>query len=403
MGMQINTNIAALNSYRNLSSTQNDLSKSLEKLSSGLRINRAADDAAGLAISEGLRSQIGGLTVAARNAQDGISVIQTVEGSLTEVHSILQRMRDLAVQAGNDSNSDEARSAIATEATSLRDELSRISESTNFNGIKLLDGSEGTLRFQVGADGDASSQIAVSLAGANVGNVVGGLGFGTTAFKTGTVGGVAGANNVALDTGFQFTQGSTVVTFNTASPATFTDEAALAEALNKDTAFAQNFIASTVLGAEEVAGTPSYDLVVTSKTASGAAIAIVQSDSTTPTVFDTTATPPATALTITDGSISAGFDSAAAAQASITLIDDQVEAISTARAELGAVQNRFESAINTLNVSKENITAAESRIRDTDMAEEMVNYTRANLLSQAGTAMLAQANQSNSGVLQLLR
>src|SRR5690554_1453090 len=166
MGMQINTNIAALNAYRNLSNTQNDLSKSLEKLSSGLRINRAADDAAGLAISEGLRSQIGGLTVAARNAQDGISVIQTVEGSLTEVHSILQRMRDLAVQAGNDSNSSEARTAIGNEVDALRKELGRIAESTNFNGIQLLNNNS-ELKFQVGADGDASSQIKVSLSGAN--------------------------------------------------------------------------------------------------------------------------------------------------------------------------------------------------------------------------------------------
>lgn len=139
MGMQINTNLAALNAHRNLSNTQNDLSKSLEKLSSGLRINRAADDAAGLAISEGLRSQVNGLNVAARNAQDGISVIQTAEGALTEVHSILQRVRDLAVQAGNDSNNAESRKAITTEVTALVDELGRIGDTTNFNGINLLD------------------------------------------------------------------------------------------------------------------------------------------------------------------------------------------------------------------------------------------------------------------------
>ena len=141
MGMQINTNISALNAYRNLNNTQSDLSKSLEKLSSGLRINRAADDAAGLAISEGLKSQVGGLTVAARNAQDGISVVQTAEGQLTEVHSILQRVRDLAVQAGNDSNNADSRAAIKTEVDQLTKELTRISGDANFNGIKLLDGS----------------------------------------------------------------------------------------------------------------------------------------------------------------------------------------------------------------------------------------------------------------------
>jgi len=281
MGMQINTNISALNSYRNLSNTQNDLSKSLEKLSSGLRINRAADDAAGLAISEGLRSQVGGLKVAARNAQDGISVIQTAEGALTEVHSILQRVRDLAVQAGNDSNNADSRAHIKTESDALGAELTRIATSTKFNGISLLTGATsgsgaGSLSFQVGAEGGADNQIVVSLTGADT-------------------------------------------------------------------------------------------------TAVGTAVA---------------------ALT---------YDTAANAALSITAIDTQIKNISTARAGLGAVQNRFESTINSLNVSAENLTAAESRIRDTDMASEMVSYTRSNILSQAGTAMLAQANQSNQGVLQLLQ
>ena len=171
MGMQINTNISALNAYRNLNNTQSDLSKSLEKLSSGLRINRAADDAAGLAISEGLKSQVGGLTVAARNAQDGISVVQTAEGSLTEVHSILQRMRDLAVQGGNDSNSVDSRKAIQTEADELSKELYRITNGTNFNGIDLLKG--GSLTFQVGAGATDNDKITVNLA--DVANAVGAL------------------------------------------------------------------------------------------------------------------------------------------------------------------------------------------------------------------------------------
>jgi len=284
MGLQIATNVSALNAYRNLSSTQNDLSKSLEKLSSGLRINRAADDAAGLAISEGLRSQVNGLNVAARNAQDGISVIQTAEGALTEVHAILQRVRDLAVQAGNDSNNTESRAAITTEVTQLVDELERIADSTNFNGIQLLDGTGGTagvLSFQVGADGDASSQISVDLTSADI--------------KT------------------------------------------LATDLRTD---------------------------------------IVTTD---------------------------GFADAAAAAATITRIDTDIEAVSTARADLGAVQNRFESTINSLQVAAENLAAANSRIRDTDMAAEMVRFTSANILQQAGTAMLAQANQSGQGILQLLR
>jgi flagellin len=382
MGMQINTNIAALNSYRNLSNTQNDMSKSLEKLSSGLRINRAADDAAGLAISEGLRSQINGLNVASRNAQDGISVIQTAEGTLTEVHSILQRVRDLAVQAGNDSNSDEARAAIGNEAKGLVEELDRISKATNFNGIQLLDGSVPTLNFQIGANGDASSQISVDLAQADITEVVDALAFGSTAVETAKLS--AADTTATLGAAFEFTQGSTVVTVD--APATaVADAAALVKHLNADEGFKQNFTASTNAAGE---------LLVTSKTTSTEDITVQDDRATAGTLA---------ATTVTAGAVTIGFDSAAAAQASITAIDTQIESISTARANLGAIQNRFESTINSLNVSAENLSAAESRIRDTDMAQEMVNFTRAQILSQAGTAMLAQANTSNQGVLQLLR
>ncbi len=169
MGFVINNNLAANNTYRSLNATQNDLSKSLEKLSTGLRINRAGDDAAGLSISEGLKSQVTGSAQAARNAQDGISVIQTAEGALTEVHSILQRVRDLAVQAGNDSNNADARTAIKAESDALGDELTRIGDSTNFNTIKLLDGSASALTFQVGAGSTAAEdQIVVDLSGADI-------------------------------------------------------------------------------------------------------------------------------------------------------------------------------------------------------------------------------------------
>ncbi len=276
MGMQVNTNIAANNAYRNLNNTQNALSKSTEKLSSGLRINRAADDAAGLSISEGLKSQVSGSTVAARNAQDGISVIQTAEGALTEVHTILHRMRDLAVQAGNDSNNADSRTAIKTESDALADELTRIGTGTNFNGIKLLDttAAGAGMTFQVGAGGVAAEdQIAVKL------------------------------------------------------------------------------VDITAVG-------------TTTK-----------------------------ALT---------YDSAANSLTTIAALDTAIKGISTARSELGASQNRLESASRSLAVSKENLSAAASRITDVDMAEEMVNFTRSNILSQAGTAMLAQANQSNQGVLKLL-
>ncbi|MBF4580521.1 flagellin [Frigoribacterium sp. VKM Ac-2530] len=295
--MQINTNLAANNTYRNLNATQNDLSKSLEKLSSGLRINRAADDAAGLSISEGLRSQVGGLTVAARNAQDGISVVQTAEGGLTEVHSILQRVRDLAVQAGNDSNNADARGAIQTEVNALTKELSRISESTNFNGIKLLDG------------------------------------------KTSTDGGTTGTGKLTFQVGAGSTASSDQITVD--------------------------------LSKADIAGIA--DKIAT---------------------FDATTGEKATGL---------NFATSAGALDAIEKIDAEIKAVSSVRSELGAVQNRFEHSIASTNVAKENLTAANSRIRDVDMAEEMVKYTRSNVLSQAGQAMLAQANQSTQGVLSLLR
>lgn len=273
MGLRINQNVEALNAYRNLSVTQGQLSKSMEKLSSGFRINRAADDAAGLAISEGLRSQVGGLKVAVRNAQDAISVVQTTEGALTEVHSILQRMRDLAVQGANDSNNAEARTNIEKEATELTAELNRIASSTNFNGTSLLSSST-ALNFQVGADGDAASAISIELSAANVTTAISGVSFSVTDFDT--------------------------------------------------------------------------------------------------------------------------------AQTTIEALDTAIGNISTARAQLGAYQNRFEHTINSVNVAIENLSASESRIRDTDMAQEMMSFTRSQILSQAGTAMLAQANAVPQNVLSLL-
>ncbi len=280
MGLRINQNIAALNAHRNLSITDNQMSKSLEKLSSGFRINRAADDAAGLAISEGLRSQVGGLKVAVRNAQDGVSVVQTAEGALTEVHSILQRVRDLTVQASNTGVvTPEAAGYIGKEITELAGALSDIATRTDFNGTKLLDGSQASLTFQTGANGGET--VSVSLEDVTV-----------------------------------------------------------------------------VAAAIEAVGTS------------------VTGD---------------------------GSTAYANSTADLASIDTQIKTISEARATLGASQNRFESTINSLNVAVENLSASESRIRDADMAQEMVGFTRSQILSQAGTAMLAQANQASQGVLSLLR
>ena len=375
MGLRINENIAAQNAYRNLSVTDGQMSKSLEKLSSGFRINRAADDAAGLAISEGLRSQVGGLRVAVRNAQDGISVVQTAEGALTVVHTILQRMRDLAVQAANDSNSVSARQNIATEVTSLRDELSRISAATNFNGTTLLN-SNGSLGFQVGAGASAATNaITVDLTAANVSTVATALnlGGGSTYGIDISVTAVTGVHT--------WTNGGTVVTTNLTG-GTFATAQDVADALNANTAFKQNFRA-TVESAVGDAGT----LVVRANNGGG----VTHGGAGTGLGAEVV--------------LAAGMDlsTAAGARLAVTAVDTQIQTVSNARANLGAIQNRFEHTINNLNVAVENLAASESRIRDTDMALEMVKFTRSQILSQAGTAMLAQANQASQGVLQLLR
>jgi len=370
MGMQINTNVAALNAYRNLGTTQNSLNSSLEKLSSGLRINRAADDAAGLVISEGLRSQVSGLKVAARNAQDGISVVQTAEGALNQVHSILHRMRDLAVQAGNDTNSDDARTAIAAEATSLNNELGRIADSTNFNGKKLLDGSVTSLNFQVGSDGNAEDRINVSLAGADVSAVKDALTNGRDVL-TATV-------NAATTTGnWVFTQGGAAITVAMGAVDATRTNGDVVDTLNGNAAFANNFTAA--LNSDGL-------VTVTSKL------------STTNTTVTGTGY---TSGTNADGTLD--FSTHSGAQAALSAIDAQIESVSTARATLGVAQNRFQYAIDNINVSVENLSASESRIRDTDMAMEMANYTKSQILQQAGVAMLAQANNAPQSVLRLLQ
>jgi flagellin len=376
MGLRINQNIAAQNAYRSLSVSDNQMSKSLEKLSSGFRINRAADDAAGMAISEGLRSQVGGLKVAVRNAQDGVSVVQTAEGALNEVHSILQRMRDLGVQAGNDSNNDKARANIATEVSSLNDELKRIGDSTNFNGTKLLNGNATPLQFQVGADGDANSQISVDLSSIDVTDIAAKLGGNSKSFDVATPTLVEGPMSFNI-TGSA--DADTTVDLGAAGDHKTVQD--VADTLNNNSGFAGKFSASV---------DKDNKLVVTSKTGDNA---------------DVTFTLP-TAGVADDGVANTPgmqFKTAADAQAAVNLIDSKIEQVSTARAKLGAYQNRFEHTIANANVAVENLSASESRIRDTDMAQEMMSYTRSQILTQAGTAMLSQANQSQQGVLSLLR
>jgi flagellin len=274
MGLRIYQNIEAINAHRNLGISSDNLGKAMEKLSSGLRINRAGDDAAGLAISEKLRSQVKGLNQAVRNSQDGISLIQTAEGALVETHSILQRIRELSVQAANGTLENDDRGQIQEEVAQLIEEVTRIATATQFNGKQLISGSFATsaITFQVGA------------------NATQGIGL--------TIG--------AMD---------------------------------------------------------------------------------------------ATALTI--GALNVSTQTGA--DAAILSLDTAIAAVSSQRANLGAVQNRLEHTIANLGVAAENLAASESRIRDVDMALEMVNYTKQQILQQAGTAMLAQANTAPQAVLQLLR
>jgi flagellin len=383
MGLRVNNNIAALNAYRNLSVTDGQMSKSLEKLSSGFRINRAADDAAGLAISEGLRSQIGGLKVAVRNTQDGISVVQTAEGALTETTSILQRMRDLSVQAANDGGlNPDAKSNIQKEMTQLKSELTRISDTTKFNGSKLLDGNFAA-KFQVGANSGESIDVAVGTAMSAAG-----LGVDTVDVTTGGPQWTFDPHAVDYaDT----TAGGPTITVDVKSSGARTldltgwDTAGTAAAASKNQSILQTAF-DKELGSSGFSVKVGNFGEITANGPTGAVtgdLAIAGAGVTGTATFNATA--------------------ASGASAGIDAIDLAIKTVSSTRADLGAIQNRFDHTINNLNVAVENLTASESRIRDADMAQEMVQFTRNQILSQAGTAMLAQANQASQGVLQLLK
>ena len=372
--MRINHNSAAQNTYSKLSSAQGAQAKSLEKLSSGLRINRAGDDAAGLAISEKMRGQISGLNQASRNAQDGISLIQTAEGGLNETHSILQRMRELAVQSSNDTNTDDDRVEIQKEMNQLSQEVSRISSDTQFNGKELLDGKfSGT--FHIGANKDQDLTLEVNDMSAD------GLGVQGSAFK-GTVGGliVESTNSsltVELKVGVAGTTKTTAAQVGDAVVVTMAGDGTDSTATDAD-----------IKAALEKAGIAStYD--------DGADGTAVQA-----------ADVAAEAIDEADADISAKYgvdvSSQTAANNAIETLDDAIKSVSSERSKLGATQNRLDHTINNLTATSENISAAESRIRDVDMAKEMMEFTKNNILNQASTAMLAQANQMPQGVLQLL-
>jgi flagellin len=397
--MRINQNVMANNAARNLSGTNVMLGKSLEKLSSGFRINRAADDAAGLVVSQNLRSQIGGLKQATRNAQDGISVVQTAEGALNEVHTMLGRMRDLAVQAANSGGNDTAaRTAAQTEINQLSAEITRVSDKTRFGGVNLLDGSYGKTAGNRSAF-DADNSIGVTAADTITVAVAGGSGTVTVALNAGTF---TGANFAAsLKESVKAALQGTGNAVDAAAANTFDVTASTVGAGSAITV--SNGSAAAITIADGV-GTPLVDAtlgtligVVAAASGSGGnfQIGANSGDTLAISIGDVDATAlGVSALTVTTD---------VGAAAAITSLDAAIASVSTTRGDLGAKQNRFESMINNLQVSTENISASESRIRDTDMAAEMVTFTKNQVLQQAGTAMLSQANQIPQSILSLLR
>ena len=388
MPQTINTNIVSLNAQRNLNTSQSSLATSMQRLSSGLRVNSAKDDAAGLAIAERMNTQVRGLNVATRNANDGISLAQTAEGALGNIGSMLQRMRELAVQSANATNNTTDRAALQAEVAQLKEEIGRVATTTAFNGTKLIDGTFTAQTFQVGA---------------NAGEGI-------------TLASIANAQLAGLGT---LTPPSTYI--NTRPAITFTD-AALASSLTINgvsvaigatagrtlatartelaTAFATALAANpTALAGVTMDGATG---VITSNTATDVALvlgALVNVTGVAAGTTNGTLTAPPTQTGITNLTIATAGDAASA----MTAIDTALTTVTGARGTLGAVQSRFENAISTIQVTAENLAAARSRIMDADFAMETANLSRAQILQQAGTAMVAQANQLPQQVLQLLR
>ena len=400
MGLRINQNIAAMNAYRNLTVTDGQMSKSLEKLSSGFRINRAADDAAGLSISEGLRAQVGGTKVAIRNAQDGISVVQTAEGALSEVHSILQRMRDLSVQAANAGSQDStARTAAQTEFDQLKSEIDRIGTTTSFGNTKLLDGSFGNQAGVVNGTGAGALTVVTGT------NDTFKISTEAVGAQTLTLGAATYANTAAGATSLQSAL-QTAIDGNANLKGLVSATVYHDSTINKNVvSFARN---STAAGTSVTTAVGGTDVLVpglgvaagtgTVTTGAGGTFQVGANNTTTDKINVSISAVNSTSLTGL-GSV----DLVNGAAAAIDTINTAITTVSTNRANLGAYQNRFEHTISNLSVTAENLSASESRIRDTDMASEMVSFTRSQILTQAGTAMLAQANQAPQQVLQLLR
>lgn len=451
--MRINHNIAALNTYRQLSANSANSAKSLEKLSSGLRINRAGDDAAGLAISEKMRGQIRGLDQAGRNAQDAISMIQTAEGGLNEIHSILQRMRELAVQSSTDTNTSVDRGEIQKEMDQLSTEITRISTNTDFNTKKLLNGDMGKT-FSVSANNYDSSLQSVRVVGSDITTGTYSLtavaaGTDTVTVNTNTMAAGFTAPDITVADGTKFGKytlnatnfggtadlqligpdGTTTAVSGAALDADITI-AGITFAFSSDDISANGSLEFTLTNAGIDIDLSGAKTVNTAPIASYAGETVnlggiefearwgaaTNGDVLTLNVLDNAVklhiganSDQNTSLSINDMSaLALGVNALvvtnqSGANTAITTIDTAITNVSAERSKVGAMQNRLEHTIANLGTTSENLTASESRVRDVDMAKEMMEFTKNNILSQAAQAMLAQANQQPQGVLQLLR
>ncbi|MDM7858842.1 flagellin [Thiopseudomonas acetoxidans] len=396
MALSVNTNVSALNTQRNLNASTNQLSVSLQRLSTGSRINSAKDDAAGLQIANRLTSQINGLNVAVKNSNDGISMAQTAEGALEQSTSILQRMRDLALQSANGSNSADERKALNGEVNELKKELDRIANTTSFGGKKLLDGGFGTTTFQVGSA--ANESISVKIDEMSTSSL-------KSTYSSGTLSGAASG------------AASTDKFLNLAVKTSGTTEAqVISVAINGGESKEElnQLIATTINDAnigigvhENAAG--GFDVL--SKDTIGAAAGDIESISYI-TSGAVAASGAINKAVVSSGNVGVVKDAAikdlsletvTGAQKAILTIDQAIQSIDAQRADLGAVQNRFENTISNLQNIAENVSGARGRIKDTDFASETANLSKQQILQQAGTAILAQANQLPQAVLSLLR
>lgn len=393
MALSVNTNTSALNTQRNLNASSNNLATSLQRLSTGSRINSAKDDAAGLQIANRLTSQINGLNIAVKNSNDGISMAQTAEGALEQSTAILQRMRDLALQSANGSNSSEERKALNQEVTELKKELDRIANTTSFGGKKLLDGSFGTTTFQVGAAANETISVKIdemsskSLKGELFSGTIASATTGATASADVTISGKI-KNAEGVETEYSITyhvKGNETAKELTAMHATAINDANIGIGAFVDAS--GNIELHSRLGSGSSGSAGTLESMTVSSGApggltSGTLAQVAEADSTV------------AKIDITD---------VAGSQQAIIVIDQAIQSIDAQRADLGAIQNRFENTIGNLQNIAENVSAARGRIKDTDYAAETANLSKQQIMQQAGTAILAQANQLPQAVLSLLR